>query len=598
MAESLSNHSYCTVGTGGITNSATTLPVSSASGFPTSGTYRIVVDPGTSTEEIMAVTAGQGTTSWTVTRAAEATNNGAQTAFAHNAGAVVAQVLTVAGLLQYMRTQAPLSAGLDLQVDVVRDYGAKFDGSTDDTTAFTDAISAVSTAGGGTITCPAGVSIVQPFSITGDSIRIVGQGAGITTLRRKTGSTGFQVIDINAAAVALEDLTIDGNSDGTNAACVALTGTQVAVRRCEILNAVLYGINMCGNASLTGCDIVDCYIHANGGVGIFGSAAGYTADELSIRGCRIQANGGHGVLLGNGSTAQVAHAVVASNRVVGNGTASAGGGGIWVGIGGAHIAITGNEVISNAGDGIAVAGGTDVTITGNECAYGSGPTGDPAVSGIAVSDGGLRGTIAGNYCHHNTADGIVFNGQLAECSDWSCSGNLCINNSQSPSTAGAYHGITFFHGTGTASAVRVAVAGNVCTDTQGTKTQGYGILVDSYAANVTITGNQLDGNLTGALSNSATATTVFAVGNRGYNPQAWVSNSISLPGGTGSANKVTNDFPYQVFVTLNGAVGVHVISAAGTDLQLTADAGPVLLSPGDAIYFATTVPGNWNWYGM
>jgi hypothetical protein len=51
-----------------INASQTTITVSSASGFPTSGTYRIRID-----DEEMTVTGGQGTTTWTVTRGVNVT---------------------------------------------------------------------------------------------------------------------------------------------------------------------------------------------------------------------------------------------------------------------------------------------------------------------------------------------------------------------------------------------------------------------------------------------------------------------------------------------------------------------------------------------
>jgi len=67
---------------GGISNSVTSVTVSSASGFPTSGNFTIQVD-----SEQMTVTAGQGTTTWTVTRGANST-----TAASHNSGATVSRV--------------------------------------------------------------------------------------------------------------------------------------------------------------------------------------------------------------------------------------------------------------------------------------------------------------------------------------------------------------------------------------------------------------------------------------------------------------------------------------------------------------------------
>ena len=54
-----------------INASQTTITVSSASGFPTSGSYRIRID-----DEEMTVTGGQGTTTWTVTRGVNGTTAG------------------------------------------------------------------------------------------------------------------------------------------------------------------------------------------------------------------------------------------------------------------------------------------------------------------------------------------------------------------------------------------------------------------------------------------------------------------------------------------------------------------------------------------
>jgi Tfp pilus assembly protein PilX len=51
-----------------ITSSQTTITVASASGFPTSGTFRVRID-----DEDMTVTGGQGTTTWTVTRGVNST---------------------------------------------------------------------------------------------------------------------------------------------------------------------------------------------------------------------------------------------------------------------------------------------------------------------------------------------------------------------------------------------------------------------------------------------------------------------------------------------------------------------------------------------
>lgn len=62
---------------------ATSIQVNSASGFPTSGSYTIQID-----SEHMLVTGGQGTTTWTVTRAQDSTS-----AATHTGGAAVTRVV-------------------------------------------------------------------------------------------------------------------------------------------------------------------------------------------------------------------------------------------------------------------------------------------------------------------------------------------------------------------------------------------------------------------------------------------------------------------------------------------------------------------------
>lgn len=86
MAEQFSNNASSTLN-GAIDNDDTSLVVTSASSFPTTGNFRIRID-----DEIMLVTAVSGTT-FTVTRAVEGTS-----AASHSNGADVRHVLTAAAL--------------------------------------------------------------------------------------------------------------------------------------------------------------------------------------------------------------------------------------------------------------------------------------------------------------------------------------------------------------------------------------------------------------------------------------------------------------------------------------------------------------------
>lgn len=115
MPEQFTNRAQTTLN-GAINNSVTSLTVTSASGFPTSGNFRIVVDPRTATEEIMTVTDVSGTT-FTVIRASESIA-GVQTAFSHSDGAIVAHVLTVGSTTTTMPTIVGVGASASGTGDV------------------------------------------------------------------------------------------------------------------------------------------------------------------------------------------------------------------------------------------------------------------------------------------------------------------------------------------------------------------------------------------------------------------------------------------------------------------------------------------------
>jgi len=94
MAEQFANNAATTLSAAVETTDGTSISVTSATGFPAEGNFRILVD-----DEIMLVTAVDGT-AWTVTRAAEST-----TGATHASGAAVTQVLT-AGALAALRADA------------------------------------------------------------------------------------------------------------------------------------------------------------------------------------------------------------------------------------------------------------------------------------------------------------------------------------------------------------------------------------------------------------------------------------------------------------------------------------------------------------
>jgi hypothetical protein len=91
----------------GINSSAATLTVSSATGFPTFGTFTIRVD-----NEYMVVTGGAGTSTWTVTRAQQGT-----AAASHSAGATVTHVDPATGELSWNAATRTLTVSGTIYID-------------------------------------------------------------------------------------------------------------------------------------------------------------------------------------------------------------------------------------------------------------------------------------------------------------------------------------------------------------------------------------------------------------------------------------------------------------------------------------------------
>jgi hypothetical protein len=86
--EQYSNNASTLLSAGVTSGSQTSIAIAAFTGFPGSAQYRILVEA-----ELMLVTAGAGTTTWTVTRGVEGT-----AATTHPAGAVVTHILTAAAI--------------------------------------------------------------------------------------------------------------------------------------------------------------------------------------------------------------------------------------------------------------------------------------------------------------------------------------------------------------------------------------------------------------------------------------------------------------------------------------------------------------------
>jgi hypothetical protein len=195
-----------------------------------------------------------------------------------------------------------------------------------------------------------------------------------------------------------------------------------------------------------------------------------------------------------------------------------------------------------------------------------------------ISLGGIDVTIEGNFCSGSGGSGIVATALASGKNSGIIADNISKNNNQA--NAGAA-GISLYLNTG-ASALNWIVKNNHLYDDQTTKTQAYGLGIALSGSltgftNVTVEGNDLRGNKTGAFLNNATPTTGFHIySNGGYNPVG----SITAPGVPASGTALTN----------NTGLDVNVYLKAGSTADITAVAINGTTLTGVVITHAVTAP--------
>jgi hypothetical protein len=204
----------------------------------------------------------------------------------------------------------------------VRDYGAVGDGATDDTTACRNALSAVTTNGGGILYFPKGTYSLNTLYVTIGQIKIVGAGVGATTLVRRAGANiDCRILALNSTSktftpapgsyltgITVSGMSMDGNNLNVNSDVGSATvqGTICAVNVKDSTFTDLYvknpreiGLNLYGcigsNISgvtidgMKGSSIVNS-INIQGNNYSDGSGGTYPSIGIRVRGCRIVAN--------------------------------------------------------------------------------------------------------------------------------------------------------------------------------------------------------------------------------------------------------------------------------------------------------------------
>jgi parallel beta-helix repeat protein len=301
----------------------------------------------------------------------------------------------------------------------VRAFGAKGDGSTNDTAAF---IAAATSAAAlkQMLFIPGGTYVVGNWTPPA-SLYVYGAGAANTILRRPaSASTNDAVVNLTAGSVTLENLTVDGNKANNALAsqCIAITSQGnytmrgLTVRNAKSVGGFGVGISVSSTndeTSLTQTIIEDCVLTGN-------DSSGISVDEcwnIRIEGCRASSNTASGISVANFDTpiepSSQRSMVIANNFCAGNtdtgiqvaGTTVAN---IVPPIGQQqpyNIIVQGNDCRDNGGYGI-VCQGTGINCTGNQT-FGNGSN-DPVAAGILFNC--YHSICANNICISNIFFGI------------------------------------------------------------------------------------------------------------------------------------------------------------------------------------------------
>lgn len=618
---------------GSVTAGATSISVASGAAFPAFGNFTIIVE-----SEIMLVTGVAGTT-WTVTRGYDGT-----AAASHTNNTPVTAILTKASFLN--------AHWFD-----VRQYGARGDGSTDDTTALQAALTAASDAGGAEVYLPpgtyrttaaltigsntflrgAGDRSILYVDHTGYGLQAEGslgtlynlasnaaRGDGTIILSAGTGSNfaANDIVWIQSEAQALgmaghkkaelqvlrsvatdtlefPGVILDSYATADTAKAGKITAvTNIGIERLKITqprydtatttptsplvqmdfvhNARVRDVTLdknngagitlrnCLNVTVQGCHIERLRDDTPNSIYGYGVQVGWASRTISIEGntfryCRHAVttdtsssgptpNYGvqRAVTISGNSVSDCTHAGIDthedSDGVTISGNTIAGGREVGIQVRCYRANVSGNTILGIRGIGIFVnTTALDVIVEGNIVqATRLSPSG---ANGYGIWIGCDRVTCEGNRVTESYTHGIYV---TAATTDINLSNNSIVNNGQG--TATTYDGIHI-----ATNVTRLVISGNTCTDTQGTKTQRYGIRFEAAVTEserIQVMNNNLSNNGTGAFSNAGTGTPQ-TLGNAPANAPGFTQRVKTSTGSVAAASTadVTVNWPTTFFDT-------------------------------------------------
>jgi hypothetical protein len=467
-----------------------------------------------------------------MTSGAELTTDLASSADASDGDALIAVKSELSGGVA--RTQHEKNA------DTVNalDLGITFDGVTNDTAAWVAAIGTVSTAGGGTIVCPPGTSLVTNVAFAFPSsvgIKIVGAGPRATYIKRHSGSAALMEFSANLSLydtfLEVSDLTIDGIASGNNNTGLKITTiANVTTRSLHIWNCLI-GVNSLG-----------CLISNHYSPGWSGNATGFKcrksgsiyANLVNFYAGRVYGNTSYGM-----DVDECSNLALYGTDIEGNGTGASGGALVT----GANMAAeTGFSILTLDSAWAEACGGWSIDI--GDC------------SGLMVTMRGVK--VAAPHSNQSYRIGAILSLTMIDC-EAASGGNLLQIGATACSTliGGFYHTIT---DTSTKQ-IRLNVTGNAPSD--------------GLTSTAAVLGSTKTTNGVTASTATATPVTIFAAGGAAkvYLVMAYIANA----GAIYTANaRVMWDGTSARIVAENGSNMTLTLSGANVQATQTSGSNQVI----------------------
>lgn len=353
----------------------------------------------------------------------------------------------------------------------VFDFGAKGDGTTDDSGAIQAALNAANAAGGGMVFLPLGTYLIATTLTIYSKTRLSGSGwASIIKVSPSINTYAGRAIRVPGSDVGvtydilLDNFQIDGNKanvaiggggigdEGSQSAIDLNQVTRASLVNLYVHDAVtngLYANNSCQSVSVIGGEWYN-----NGKVGITsggrGIVFGISPVYTRILGAHIYGNLNQGIIIQSEGGSNASRTTITGNVIEDNGsygidlTDNTIAATTTVNIYISDTTISGNSVIANRA-GIRVSENTtknaynaigiasDIAITGNtiRSSYGGGGVIGNGILIQAAADGRVdQITISGNDISNNTGYGVYING--SNVNDTLVSGNSILSNTSGP----------------------------------------------------------------------------------------------------------------------------------------------------------------------